>query len=554
MGPVRCPCWQLVDRSFDVRILGSGARRAIGRSPHAASRAASISRPGIRWVPYRLALRRTARAPLQPNPRPWCFIGRWTPRPPPTRPLPPTRPSPRASRPTSTGRSRRSCGARPTGCSRSRCAVLGDRRDAEEAGPGRARPGLPGARTATTPARIRELRLAAVADDDRRERLPQPDPGPPGSGRPSWASSPARSRPTTRSRGATTATRGRACWRPCRPAQRIAIVLRHVDGLSYAEMAEALGKPEGTLKAQVHRGLAAAPRRPRRRGPRARGDDRMTRLDPNPTAASGGTPGSRRSRPPSRRSPSPRPPRLGHATLVAVGLADDYAVIDSPDRAAPGRLERPGRLGGRRGAATTARSSRASSRGPAAGASACASLPPRLARAVERRLAGDRRARIDLDLRGSTEFEQAVWLKALEIPRGEVRPYGWIAAEIGRPKAVRAVGTALGHNPIPLIVPCHRVVRTRRHDRPVLARRAGQQADDPRRGGRRPGRARGAGAGRHPLRRLGHDPDLLPADLPRRPAGDRSPPGPASRRRGRRTTPATGPASTAGRSRPSGAA
>jgi O-6-methylguanine DNA methyltransferase len=51
-------------------------------------------------------------------------------------------------------------------------------------------------------------------------------------------------------------------------------------------------------------------------------------------------------------------------------------------------------------------------------------------------------------------------MKALEIPRGEVRPYGWIAAEIGRPKAVRAVGTALGHNPVPLIVPCHRVVRS----------------------------------------------------------------------------------------------
>ena len=53
-----------------------------------------------------------------------------------------------------------------------------------------------------------------------------------------------------------------------------------------------------------------------------------------------------------------------------------------------------------------------------------------------------------------------MWRKALEIPRGEVRPYGWIAAEIGRPKAVRAVGTALGHNPVPLIVPCHRVVRS----------------------------------------------------------------------------------------------
>lgn len=88
------------------------------------------------------------------------------------------------------------------------------------------------------------------------------------------------------------------------------------------------------------------------------------------------------------------------------------------------------------------------------------SLPEGLADAIARRLAGERRVRIPLDLRGRTEFEVAVWTKALEIPRGEVRPYGWIAAEIGRPKAVRAVGTALGHNPVPLIVPCHRVVRT----------------------------------------------------------------------------------------------
>ena len=87
-------------------------------------------------------------------------------------------------------------------------------------------------------------------------------------------------------------------------------------------------------------------------------------------------------------------------------------------------------------------------------------LPPRLATAIARRLEGDRRVRIDLDLRGHTDFERDVWLKALEIPRGEVRPYGWVAAEIGRPKAVRAVGSALGHNPVPLIVPCHRVVRS----------------------------------------------------------------------------------------------
>ena len=92
--------------------------------------------------------------------------------------------------------------------------------------------------------------------------------------------------------------------------------------------------------------------------------------------------------------------------------------------------------------------------------SVAASLPPCAVACHHARLAGERRVRIPLDLRGRTEFEVAVWTKALEIPRGEVRPYGWIAAEIGRPKAVRAVGTALGHNPVPLIVPCHRVVRT----------------------------------------------------------------------------------------------
>ena len=85
-------------------------------------------------------------------------------------------------------------------------------------------------------------------------------------------------------------------------------------------------------------------------------------------------------------------------------------------------------------------------------------LPARLECAIARRLDGDRRVRIPLDLRGHSPFEQDVWRGARVA--GEVRPYGWIAAEIGRPRAVRAVGTALGHNPVPLIVPCHRVVRT----------------------------------------------------------------------------------------------
>ena len=51
-------------------------------------------------------------------------------------------------------------------------------------------------------------------------------------------------------------------------------------------------------------------------------------------------------------------------------------------------------------------------------------------------------------------------LKVLEIPRGEVRPYAWVAAELGRPLAVRAVGNAVARNPIPFVIPCHRVVRS----------------------------------------------------------------------------------------------
>jgi O-6-methylguanine DNA methyltransferase len=64
------------------------------------------------------------------------------------------------------------------------------------------------------------------------------------------------------------------------------------------------------------------------------------------------------------------------------------------------------------------------------------------------------------DLRGLTPFERAVLLKTAEIPTGEVRTYTWVASEIGHPKAVRAVGSALARNPIPVFIPCHRVVRS----------------------------------------------------------------------------------------------
>jgi O-6-methylguanine DNA methyltransferase len=153
------------------------------------------------------------------------------------------------------------------------------------------------------------------------------------------------------------------------------------------------------------------------------------------------------------------PSGLARGVMVEVGLADRFATIGSPigplfvawnglgvaavEAAADARTFE------------TSHSARTGRRMYAAD-----QIPDRLADAIARRLGGDRRVRIDLDLRGHTDFEQEVWHKTLEIPRGEVRPYGWIAAEIGRPKAVRAVGTALGHNPVPLIVPCHRVIRT----------------------------------------------------------------------------------------------
>jgi methylated-DNA-[protein]-cysteine S-methyltransferase len=64
---------------------------------------------------------------------------------------------------------------------------------------------------------------------------------------------------------------------------------------------------------------------------------------------------------------------------------------------------------------------------------------------------------IPLDMRG-TEFQKSVWEALLGIPFGETRSYGQIAKQIGRPKAMRAVGAANGSNPIPIVVPCHRVI------------------------------------------------------------------------------------------------
>ena len=78
---------------------------------------------------------------------------------------------------------------------------------------------------------------------------------------------------------------------------------------------------------------------------------------------------------------------------------------------------------------------------------------------LERYFSGQR---VELDypiILNGTEFQLRVWMKVKEIPYGEVRSYGWVAKNIGREKAARAVGNALNRNPVALIIPCHRVVR-----------------------------------------------------------------------------------------------
>jgi len=79
---------------------------------------------------------------------------------------------------------------------------------------------------------------------------------------------------------------------------------------------------------------------------------------------------------------------------------------------------------------------------------------------LEEYFKGERREfDITLDLRG-TDFQKSVWNELLKIPYGEVRAYKDIAERTGNSRACRAVGMACGRNPVPLVVPCHRVIGT----------------------------------------------------------------------------------------------
>jgi len=160
-----------------------------------------------------------------------------------------------------------------------------------------------------------------------------------------------------------------------------------------------------------------------------------------------------------REFPSHRAPAsLLPAVLARVGLADRYWRLESPVgtvyvAASPAGISMVSRA---KSAGEFERSFERQRGRPIAKAT---SRPPAAVRALMKNLKRRDRAKLQFDLRGLSEFERAVLLKALEIPGGEVRPYSWIAREIGHPEAVRAVGSALGKNPVPLLIPCHRVVR-----------------------------------------------------------------------------------------------
>ncbi len=78
---------------------------------------------------------------------------------------------------------------------------------------------------------------------------------------------------------------------------------------------------------------------------------------------------------------------------------------------------------------------------------------------LDRYLKGERvELDMDVDISGEREFTRRVLEELKKIPYGEVRSYGWVAKRLGYEKAGRAVGQAVGRNPIPIVIPCHRVI------------------------------------------------------------------------------------------------
>lgn len=150
------------------------------------------------------------------------------------------------------------------------------------------------------------------------------------------------------------------------------------------------------------------------------------------------------------------PPGISEGVALGTGLADGFDLYESPlgsvvitfnprgvssvDLAADGFAERFAKRFGR--------------------ALFRAEAPSQWRRLIPEALEAGRPGEVPVDLRSVTAFQAEVLQETARIPKGEVRPYSWLARRIERPKAVRATGSALARNPVPLIIPCHRVVRS----------------------------------------------------------------------------------------------
>lgn len=87
-----------------------------------------------------------------------------------------------------------------------------------------------------------------------------------------------------------------------------------------------------------------------------------------------------------------------------------------------------------------------------------ATIPENYRKSVEAAMLGLPIGLDAIDFSGLTEFERDVLTTIRKIPRGEVRPYAWVARAVRRPRAIRAVGNVMANNPMPFVLPCHRVV------------------------------------------------------------------------------------------------
>ena len=148
--------------------------------------------------------------------------------------------------------------------------------------------------------------------------------------------------------------------------------------------------------------------------------------------------------------------RVEHGALREMIFIDEHRRKQPPDLNGAAKLRAKATIKGGNGSTSAASRER-----PVQDVDAGSPALAKIAGAVERYFAGDVDALDDIPIEADgTDFQRAVWDAIREIPAGRTASYQEIARSVGRPAAVRAVGTATGRNPVSIVVPCHRVIRS----------------------------------------------------------------------------------------------